>query len=301
MKGTIFDIKRFAVHDGPGIRTTVFSKGCSLNCSWCQNPEGQDLNIDVWYTASRCVSCGRCIEACPEHALFDNDGRVVIERTLCTRCGACVKECPTGAMAFDGREIDSEEVVREVLKDRVFYETSGGGVTISGGDPLVQHEFNLDILRLSREERIHTAIETCLAGSWEILEQFLECTDLFLTDIKIADDDLHRQETGRGNARIKANFEGLVARKADLLVRIPLIPEISATDENLRAIAGYLRETSPETPVELMNFNPLAKSKYEMLKRKFVPAGHDRPFDGDEMTRFRSIFEEEGILVVDGQ
>jgi pyruvate formate lyase activating enzyme len=241
--GIVFDIQRFSLHDGPGIRTTIFTNGCQLRCAWCQNPEGLTVTTE-----------------------------------------------------FGAREMTSDEVVAEALRDRVFYETSGGGVTISGGEPLFQAEFTRTVLAALRDAGIHTAIETCLAPDGELLESFLPVTNLFLVDLKIADADDHVVWTGRDNTGIQANFRRLVERGASIRVRIPLIPGATATADNLRALGRFVAQHAPGVPVELLNFNPLAESKYRRLGREYRFAGV-RPFDDTALRRFREFVAAEGAKV----
>ncbi len=299
MRGTVFDIKRFAVHDGPGIRTTVFLKGCPLACPWCQNPEGIAPEIGIWYTEGRCIRCHRCIEVCPEDALSageaEGEPAVRIHRERCTVCGACVRECPSAALEFDAREMGAAEVVEEVLKDRVFYETSGGGVTLSGGDPLFQAAFSREVLGLCREEGLHTAIETCLFAAPETVEPLVDLVDLFLVDLKLTDSARHEELTGRPSDPIRANFEALCRRGTNVRVRVPLIPAVTATEENVRAVARYVREVDERVPVELINFNPLARSKYRRLGRAYAYGAYEAPLPDEEVERLAAAAAAEGV------
>ena len=296
--GTLFDIRRFAVHDGPGIRTTVFVKGCMLNCAWCQNPEGIDLSKRLWHFSKRCIECGRCVDVCPQYALTLRGHRIRIDRDICTGCGSCVDACPTCAMAFDGRDVASSDVVAELLSDQVFYEVSDGGITLSGGDPLCQAEFSRAILEGVRKHGVHTALETCLAAKWALVKSFLPLVDLFMVDIKLDDADAHERWTGQRNRRIKSNLRRLARSGAGLLIRIPLIPGATATDKNLSALARFIRAAAPTTPVELINFNPLARSKYRQrgLKSEFDRV--DSPFDAEQVARFRALLEAEQVCIL---
>ena len=270
MEGAIIDIRRFTLHDGPGIRSTLFLKGCSLRCAWCQNPEGMDAALGLWYLAKQCIRCGRCEASCPVGAIsphLDEDPFVRVDRGLCTRCGACVTACPTTALSFDGSKISAEEAAATLLRDVEFYRQSDGGITISGGDPLVQHEFALEVLGLCKREGVHTAIETCLFGNWEVLERFIPLTDLFIIDLKIANSSLHAEYTGRPNDLILDNYARLARAGAELLTRIPLIPGITATEANVRTMARFIRDKYPGGRVELINFNPLAINKYSLMNR----------------------------------
>lgn len=300
----MFDIKRFTVHDGPGIRSTVFTKGCPLDCPWCQNPEGRISGIDLWYFENKCVGCHRCVEACAEKALStdcEKQNCILIDHGKCTKCGKCVELCPAKALAFDGRIMSSDEVVEELMKDRIFYETSGGGITISGGDPLIQHEFNLEVLKKCKDQGIHTAIETCLHARKEIVERFIEVVDYFIIDIKVFDAGLHRKYVGLGNDIIKENFEFLAAKGVEMLVRIPLIPGYTATEENIRLIARYVTGVNDGIPVELINFNPLGENKYRLMQREYGLDRSLKPYTKDELDTFKDMLKQEGLKgIVEG-
>ncbi|MCE1195230.1 glycyl-radical enzyme activating protein [bacterium] len=305
MDGNIIDIKRFTIHDGDGIRSTLFLKGCALRCAWCHNPEGVENSVDLWYFPRQCIRCRACLEACPENALHaDEEGEtfIWINRQRCTKCGRCVQACPTAALSFDGRRLSSDEAVATLLRDKPFYDESGGGVTISGGDPLVQSAFALEILRRCKEAGVHTAIETCLQGPWETVEEFLPATDLFIVDLKLADSGQHREYTGQGNELIRENYGKLAvqARRLgrDLLTRIPMIPRVTATRENVGAIARFVREHNPGGRVELINFNPLAESKYLLMNRDEGFFQNMAPLGAPELEIFYGMLEAEVLEAV---
>src|SRR5664279_3855429 len=206
ISGTIFKIKRFSVHDGPGIRTSVFLKGCPLNCIWCHSPEGISQDITIWYDKSLCIACSECVNACPNRALTlqnDQDSQIKIDRQLCCSSGDCVKVCPTGAIQFTGSKVSASEIMEEVEKDILFYQMSGGGITLTGGEPLYQAEFSLSVLNLCHKKNIHTAIETCLYCERDSIEKILDYVDLFIVDMKIYDCDQHIRYTGKSNEIIK--------------------------------------------------------------------------------------------------
>jgi len=273
IKGTIFKIKRFAVHDGPGIRTAVFLKGCPLNCIWCHSPEGIDQNISIWYNSNTCITCGRCIESCPEDALSFSEGerkQIIINRDLCNLSGVCVTVCPTEAIQFTGEIKSTSEIISEILKDQLFYESSDGGVTLTGGEPLFQPEFTLSILKECKKLKIHTAIETSLHCEKELLMKVAEYVDLFIVDMKLADSLEHRKYTGTGNERIRENFSYIAESEKKTLVRIPLIPYVSDTDKNKRAIAEYVNSFNRAIPIEYLEYNPLAGNNYKRLNIPFA-------------------------------
>ncbi len=314
MEGKIFDIKRFAIHDGPGIRTTVFTKGCPLDCLWCHNPEGKSERIRLWYIQNRCIGCNQCIKTCPENALTidktdipinDKDKKkniiknnyskahISIDRKKCNLCGQCVEICPAKALTFDGQIMSTKEIVKEVKRDSIFYKNSGGGVTISGGDPFnKQYLFNIDILKKCKEEGIHTAIETCLYGDEKILDLFIPWVDLFIVDLKIFDTDLHKKYTGVYNYKIKKNFKLLAGKDTKILLRIPLIPGYTACKTNIKKIASFVNEIKRNIPVELINFNPLSRNKYLAGDMCYRLDLNMQPYNDNQLKEFRKIIIE---------
>lgn len=294
-KGMIFDLKRFAVHDGSGLRSTLFLKGCPLRCPWCQNPEGLEKKPLVWYSPTDCLRCGTCVAACPEKVL-DLAGellRIHISRDACTLCGACENACPAAAIEVRGREVTSREAADMLLRDQVFF-ADGGGVTLSGGECLAQWKFASEVLALCRDAGADTAIESCLLAPREAVDAMLPVTDHFLIDIKYLDGETHRKVLGTDNRQILANYEYLVSRGVHVLVRTPLIPGYTATEENIRAIAAYVRGIDPGAGYELLNFNPLCRSKYEVLEQAY-PVENSSPLSKEEMDFFYRILAEEGI------
>lgn len=291
MNGFVFEVKRFAVHDGPGLRTTLFLKGCPLRCPWCQNPEGLHLEPRLWYKEADCLRCGNCVAACQERALA-LDERVHIDQVACTLCKRCLDACPTGALLLDGREVSADEAEETLLQDAVFY-AEGGGITLSGGEVMAQWPFALELLRRMRARGVDTAIETCLLVKQDVLSRFLELVDHFIVDIKYFDGAEHRRVLGESNELILANYRYLVEKGADVLVRTPLIPGYTATEANIRAIARFVRLTDANARYELLNFNPLCRSKYAALEEDYPVSG--QPFSAGEMEAFYAILREEGI------
>ena len=271
MTGTVFSVKRFAVHDGAGIRSTLFLKGCPLRCPWCQNPEGLERAVRLWHRPASCVACGTCVAVCPRQAVSLTD-RVHVDRIRCDTCGRCVRQCPAAAMELDGWEMSAREAAEVLLRDKPFY-GNGGGVTLSGGEVLAQPAFAAEVLRLCRQGGADTAIETCLYAPRQTVERLLPLVDHFLVDIKYLDPVQHRTVLGVSNHRILENFRFLVASGADVLVRTPLIPGYTATEENIGAIARYLVAVDPKIPYELLNFNPLCRSKYAALEQPYPVEG----------------------------
>jgi glycyl-radical enzyme activating protein len=272
LRGTIFDIKRFAVHDGPGIRTTVFLKGCPLACRWCHNPEGIESEIQLWYHESRCIRCGLCVDVCREKALrAEPSGRsfIQIDRERCTLNADCVSRCPSHALEWAGREVSVGEVMEEVAKDRLFYEMSGGGVTLSGGEPLQQASFCREILQACKDRGLSTTVETCLHAPRETVDAMIPLVDHFLVDLKLWDGQSHQQYTGKDNKLIHENFRYLAARHLHVTVRIPLIENLTDTADNIEAIEKFVFSVNSDITIEKLDYNPLTPSKYRRLGKEF--------------------------------
>jgi pyruvate formate lyase activating enzyme len=270
--GIIFNIKRFSVHDGPGIRTSIFLKGCPLSCIWCHNPEGISSDITIWYNRNICIACGKCTEVCPRSALTlhaKGEKFIEIDRLRCDVTGDCVRVCPTGAIDFTGRKSSADEVIAEIRKDELFYEASGGGVTLTGGEPLSQPEFCIELLKSCRKENYNTAIETCLFCEEELLGRVADLVDLFLVDMKIFDGTKHEEYTGRRNELIKTNLKYLSELGKNIIVRVPLIGGITDSAENRNAIEDFVQKINPGIPIEYLDYNPLTKSKYQKLAVPF--------------------------------
>lgn len=271
--GIIFDIKRFSVHDGPGIRTSVFLKGCPLSCIWCHNPEGISSDISIWYNQKICIKCGLCIEVCPNKSLGMNlsgDKSIEINYELCKTNGKCVEICPAGALEFTGRSASIDEITEELKKDLLFYRKSGGGVTITGGEPFFQPEFCMEILKACKDLCINTAVETCLYCEKEILEGIVNYVDLFLVDLKIFNSAKHKQFTGKPNHLIKRNLDFLHSVGKDIIIRVPLIKGITNDSLNRVQIEKYVHNLNPDIPVEYLNYNLLTKSKYKKLSIPYM-------------------------------
>ena len=266
MKAVIFDIQRFSIHDGPGIRTNVFMKGCPLSCVWCHNPESQSVKKQLAFYANKCVSCGACTSVCDNHKIVD--GKIERDLSACRFCGKCVEACVGGALEIIGREEDTEDIIKEVLKDKNFYETSGGGITLSGGEPLYQVDATVEILKRAKQEGLNTAIETCGFASADAIKRVSEFVDLFLYDFKESDEEKHIKFTGQSNARIIENLLLIDSLGKKSVLRCPIIPTLNDTVEHFEGIARLAVKLENLTAVEVMAFHRLGFSKYDALRKE---------------------------------
>lgn len=271
MRGNIFDIQRFSVHDGPGIRTIVFFKGCPLRCIWCHNPESQKSTRDIAYYTDKCILCGECISVCKNgcHSFLSDEGnkfsRHVFLRDSCTACGFCAENCHASAIEQLGRRVTVNEVMDEVMRDCTFYKNSGGGLTVSGGEPLMQGDYLTALLTAAKETGIHTCIETCGYGSPETLKNIAALTDIFLFDIKETDSERHKKFTGVPLQPIIDNLRMLDSLGARIVLRCPIIPEKNLRDEHLTSIAGLTASLKNVTEINVMAYHTLGSAKYGAL------------------------------------
>jgi pyruvate formate lyase activating enzyme len=307
--GTIFDIKKYSVHDGPGIRTTVFLKGCPLKCVWCHNPEGQKTSAEMMFFSDRCAACGTCVPICPNQAIALEAGSPDMRRAYeihtlrekCTVCGECVEACPQGAREIAGRVATSDELIDEIMKDVVFYDSSGGGVTFSGGEPLLQPDFLLALLRECKAREIHTAVDTCGFVEWETLSAIVPYADLILYDLKCMDAGMHFELTGRRNEVILENLTRLSRTHSNLVVRFPLIPGINDNEENILSTGEFLSSLRGEgrSPrIDVLPYHRTGIGKYERLGRVYSMPNVPRPIDDmvhAVLERLRKLGLETGI------
>jgi pyruvate formate lyase activating enzyme len=294
IKRIIFNIQRYSIHDGPGIRTTVFLKGCPLRCSWCSNPESQNPWLEIAHGDSLCNKCGKCVDVCPRQAISVGDNGIKIYRDRCNNCGQCVEVCLPEALKIYGKEMTAWEVFCEVKKDAEFYRDSGGGITASGGEPLYQPTFLAALFQLCRNNGIHTAIETTGCVDPEALKQVLEYTDLILFDFKHVYSDEHMKWTKQPNEHILDNLRLAIETGIPLIIRIPLIPGINDTDEVLEAIAIRVKEELKELKVHLLPYHRFGMGKYEMIDRKYMLSDLTRQ-SNEELERCKNIFTAQGI------
>ncbi|UCD10330.1 MAG: glycyl-radical enzyme activating protein [Dehalococcoidales bacterium] len=292
--GIIFNIQKFSVHDGPGIRTTVFMKGCPLTCRWCSNAESISPQPEPGIIVERCTGCGDCVSICPENALGINSRKVVFDRSACNACGECLKSCSEEAITIYGKKVTPNEVLKEVLKDRSFYTGSNGGVTVSGGEPLQQPEFVEELFRKCREEGIHTCLDTCGYAPGKVLRQILQYTDYVLYDLKHMDVDRHKEFTGVDNELITDNAR--LAAKSDsvVLFRIPLIDRVNSDEDNIRKTVEFIKSLGEKNKVELLPYHRLGIGKYKILGRDYPGREFETPDEGTLKT-LADIFIDNGI------
>jgi pyruvate formate lyase activating enzyme len=297
--GTVFDIKKFSIHDGPGIRTTVFFKGCPLRCWWCHNPESQAPGPELMIRAGRCIQCEACLSACTHGAISRGPDGVSTDAAKCVACGACAEVCYAEARQIVGREMTVAQVVAEIERDVPFYDESGGGVTFSGGEPLLQPGFLLALLQACQEREIHTALDTCGFAPWETLDRVREHVDLFLYDLKLMDDDGHLKFTGVSNELILRNLQALSRRGHDVVVRVPVIPGINDDEEHVRQIGTFVACLPRLHRVDLLPYHRAGADKYDRLHKSYrLPETH--PPSDSRMAEILRVLEGFGLQVRTG-
>jgi len=293
--GTVFDLDQTAIHDGPGARMNVYFKGCPMRCDWCHSPESQDPWPEIVWYETRCRRCGRCIEVCPS-GRRGPDGRAPDGADPCTLCGKCVQVCENGALAICGREATAGEIVAEARKLKPFFRRTGGGVTLTGGEPTAQPDFAFAVAALCKDGSIHVAIETCGSASWSVFEKLLPVVDLFLYDVKHVDGDKHRKHTGAANDGILDNLRRLVSAGGDVVVRVALIPGFNDEESAISRIAGSLARIGV-LRMSLLPFNTATEGKYSWVGRE-APWRNTRRQSRDAVDRLRAAVEDVGIEVV---
>ena len=290
----IANIQGYSIHDGPGIRTVVFLKGCPLRCRWCANPENLLDRVRVGFLANLCQHCARCAKVCPQGAILpDADRR--IDREKCDECAKCVEACFYGALIRYGKRMTVEEVFDQVRRDKIFYDSSGGGVTISGGEPLTHGDFVAELFTLCRGEGIHTCVETCGCVPQAAFEKVLSLTDTFYFDLKLMDSEMHREYTGQGNEQILSNARFLAEKGADILFRQPLIPGVNSPEENVKATAAFIRSLGREDlALQLIPYHRMGTSKYAALDIPYTLEDM-KPMAAEEVEAVRALYESCGV------
>ncbi|NMB40620.1 MAG: glycyl-radical enzyme activating protein [Firmicutes bacterium] len=300
IKGIVFNVQRYTVHDGPGTRTELFLKGCPLRCLWCANPEGFHRYVEIGLYVDRCIGvdkCGYCLDLCPDGnsrgiLTIENNVITSIDRELCSNCLKCAQACPGNALVVWGETMTVSEAVREVLKDREFY-GSKGGVTISGGEPLAQWEFTLEVMKACKKAGIHTCIESTFYGPWNVIEQILEYADYIYTDIKHMDSDKHKEYIGAGNELILENLTRISKMGIPYVIRMPVIPYHNDSPENARATAAFIVDAMGNTvrQVQLLAFHEYGRVKYDTLGLKYPLEGRKWPDRVEQKARITEILD----------
>jgi len=292
--GVIFDLQRYSIHDGPGIRTLVFMKGCPLRCLWCDNPESQNLDNEIIYIETNCIKCGRCVVACRTGAISPSTLRIT--NKMCTNCWACSQICPADARRVAGRQVTVHQVLGEIEKDRLFYRASGGGVTVGGGEPTMQCEFVTSLLTECQRRNIHTAIETCGYARWSRLERILQHLDLVLFDIKSMDPEEHVRLTGVSNEPVLRNARRIASYAIPVIIRVPIIPGYTDSQSNIESIAKFATGLRTVTQIELLPYHQLGERKYEWLGREY-PLRRVEPPTQEHMESLGEIIMQHGLSV----
>ncbi|WP_243134737.1 glycyl-radical enzyme activating protein [Acetobacterium wieringae] len=309
MSGTVLNIQRFTIHDGPGIRTEVFLKGCPLQCRWCSNPESMKVQPEVGVNKEACLGidhCGWCVDKCPNVALILEEKKIVaIDREKCSNCLSCATSCPNDTLKIFGNSMTVEEIMKIVRSDRNYYEQSGGGLTLSGGDPLVQWKFSLEILKACKLTNIHTCVETELFCKKEIIDHILPYTDLIITDIKHMDTQKHKLFTNVGNEVILDNIKYIVKNNADVVIRIPIVPGHNNDDENIRITAEFISKELNNRihQLQLLPYRPLGVDKYASLGLSYSMNGQEKINRDEYKKEIENIamkFQSYGIPAVTG-
>ncbi|GAA0748241.1 trans-4-hydroxy-L-proline dehydratase activase [Clostridium oceanicum] len=294
-KGTIINIQKYSVHDGPGIRTTVFFKGCPLNCWWCHNPETQNKRHQIMFFKERCKGCGICIKRCPENAIKIIDGYPIIDNNKCTLCSKCADFCPNDAREYVGKDLTSKEVMDEVMKDEMFYEDSGGGVTFSGGEPMLHVDFIDEILDECREKEVHTTLDTSGYASWESFDKIRDRIDLFLYDLKVMDKEKHKKYIGVDNTLILSNLKKLSKHGHNIFLRMPIVVGVNDDDKNIDDSIEFISKLNV-LQVNLLPYHKMGMEKYKRLDMEYKLTGDEKPSD-EYMNKLKEKFERAGIKV----
>lgn len=295
----IFNIQKYSLHDGPGIRTTVFFKGCPLSCKWCHNPESISREVQIVRNDSTCRMCGSCVIACPTKALKMKSDTIEFDRFKCITCGSCEEVCYHDAIKIAGKEMTIDEVMQSILKDKVFYEESGGGVTFSGGEPLMQSRFLIELAKRCKFAGIHTTLDTSGFTSWEIFERVIKYMDLILFDLKIVDDEKHIDFIGGSNQIIIENLEKMKDVDVDIFLRLPIIKGINDSPEEAKEIVKLIDGNKNIKQINILEYHRMGMEKYPRLGKKYELSGSEKP-DKERIAELTNIYREAGYEVVIG-
>lgn len=294
--GKVFDVRRFSTHDGDGIRTTIFLKGCPLRCIWCQNPEGLSLKPQLIYLENQCIHCGICTKVCKNSSITLKNSKLHIDKSATDQWEQPIDVCPAACLTMDCKSYTIEELVKLALKDAAFFR-HGGGVTLSGGEPLFQKDFALALLKALKEEGINTTIETSIYVDQNVVIDVLPYLDSIYADLKVFDKNKHKELTGVYNDQIKENIKFILKsnKKDKVIIRTPLIPTMTATKENIYDIAKFITSIYPEVKYELLNYNPLAKSKYNLVEEEYCFEENPKMYTEEQMNDFREVAKSAGV------
>jgi pyruvate formate lyase activating enzyme len=294
LSGSIFNVQRYSLHDGPGIRTTVFLSGCPMSCQWCSNPESQHLAGALMYNAKTCLRCGRCAEVCPLDAIRMTTDGPIIDRTRCDLCGECAQTCPPHALKLSAAQMTIAEVMEIVEADRPFYRRSGGGLTVSGGEPLLQPEFAAELLKSAKKSAVGTALETAGCVPWAHLESAVNWVDHLLYDVKHLDSELHQAYTGISNTAILDNLRRVAPLARHLIIRVPVVPGFNAADEDIRAIAEFALSLNGVMELHILPYHRHGQAKYAQLDWNYELDGID-PLTVEREQELAAIVRDVGL------
>ncbi len=292
---TIINIQKYSVHDGPGIRTTIFFKGCPLKCWWCHNPETQNKNHEIMFFEERCTACGVCVKRCPQNAIEINGNYPVVDENKCLLCGKCTDFCPNNAREYVGRDVTVQELMKEIIKDEVFYDESGGGVTFSGGEPLIYADFLNEVLKKCKDRGIHTTVDTSGCVPWESLEKVADKVDLFLYDIKLMNNAKHIKYIGVENVDILENLKKLSDKGCRIFIRMPIIAGVNDDNEHIDEAIKFLSHINTDQ-VNLLPYHKMGMDKYRRLKMIYKLSGMEKPSD-ERMEEIADKFKKSGIKI----
>ncbi|MCT8978426.1 glycyl-radical enzyme activating protein [Clostridium sp. CX1] len=293
--GTVINIQKYSIHDGPGIRTTVFLKGCPLKCWWCHNPESQSLKHEIMFFEERCTGCGSCIKRCPEKAIQFKDSYPVVDENKCKICGKCTDFCPNNAREYVGKDMTAQELMREIIKDEVFYDESNGGVTFSGGEPLIHADFLAQLLKLCKERGIHTAVDTSGYVAWENFEKIFDKVDLFLFDLKHMNNDMHKKYMDVPNDLILENLKKLSDKNCNIFIRMPIIAGVNDDSEHIEKAIEFIEKLNV-LQVNLLPYHKMGMDKYRRLKMDYRLSGMEKP-SNERMEEIADKFKKSGIRI----